>query len=61
VIGDCYDSMSGFQSGRAFVYRQVANSWNFVSDLRASNAGNDTWFGWCVSVGANNDIAVGAP
>jgi hypothetical protein len=43
VVSDCYDSLDGSQSGRAFVYRQSGTVWNFLTDLRASNAQADNW------------------
>lgn len=60
VVSDCYDSLDGTQSGRAFVYRQSGSSWSFLTDLRASNAQADTWFGWSVAISQNN-IVIGAP
>jgi hypothetical protein len=58
VNGDQLNN-TAVDSGAAYVFVRNAGLWSQQAYLKASNTGNDDWFGWAVAV-SGDSIAVGA-
>jgi hypothetical protein len=59
VVGDHLDDNSGSDSGAAYVFVRDGTSWTQQAYLKASNAGEDDYFGYSVSI-SGDTIVVGA-
>jgi Zn-dependent metalloprotease len=59
VIGAWGDDQIGNFSGAAYVFREIAGTWQQVARLIAADGAPDDYFGWSVAV-AGNTVLVGA-
>lgn len=60
VVGAFLNDDEGEDAGAAYVYQRNAGKWTQRAQLTASDAQEDSWFGYSVSI-SGDAIAVGAP
>ena len=59
VVGACRDDDGEVNSGSAYIFVRSGTTWSQQSKLSASDAGENDWFGWAVSLSGDSAV-VGA-